>query len=51
MYNHLTKGEKQFEDGASTLRPKYAAACSQLVEYFPLLSNYRTGQVFMINEV
>lgn len=35
MYNHLTKEQKSFEDCASTLRPKYAATSSQLVESFP----------------
>lgn len=35
MYNHLTKEQKSFEDCASTLRPKYAATSSQLVETFP----------------
>lgn len=52
MYNHLTKERKWFEDDASTLRPKYAATCSQLVESFPsLFSNYKNGHIFMIYQI
>lgn len=52
MYNHLTKEYKWFEDGASILRPKYGATCSQVVESFPsLFSNCRTGHIFSLNDI
>lgn len=52
MYKYLTKEYKWFEDSTSTLRPQCTATCSQLVElYFPLFSNYRSGQDFMNNEI
>lgn len=52
MYNHLTKEHKWFEDGASILRPKYAATRSQVAESFPSLFNiYRTGHVFLLNDI